>query len=214
MTVTTLGRDQDCSLKNREPDVLGPWFLDPGGWSKTATVSLYFIFPGIYTLSLAWKTQFWAKLLLSFHSRSVKYFQVLQPCDLVLPTCVRSYEHCLWTLFSRLRQSPARGDSSIRLYKLTRFQLMAGGSRCCHEIHVEKNCKVNAFHQLIAAFFNIRIITISLEHKTRLRISQLPLYTLSFYSSLELSTLFLASLPSGTELPFLSLPELTDSFTL
>ncbi|KAL6043348.1 hypothetical protein STEG23_034591, partial [Scotinomys teguina] len=28
------------------------WFLDPGGWSKTATVGLYFIFPGICTLSL------------------------------------------------------------------------------------------------------------------------------------------------------------------
>ncbi|KAL6083601.1 hypothetical protein STEG23_006564 [Scotinomys teguina] len=28
------------------------WFLDPGGWSKTAAVSLYFIFPGICTLSL------------------------------------------------------------------------------------------------------------------------------------------------------------------
>ncbi|KAL6081015.1 hypothetical protein STEG23_029120 [Scotinomys teguina] len=36
MTVTPLGRDQDCSLKNREPDVPAPWFLDPGGWSKTA----------------------------------------------------------------------------------------------------------------------------------------------------------------------------------
>ncbi|KAL6040977.1 hypothetical protein STEG23_035953, partial [Scotinomys teguina] len=44
--------DQDCSLKIREPDVLAPWFLDPGGWSKTAAVSLYFIFPGICTLSL------------------------------------------------------------------------------------------------------------------------------------------------------------------
>ncbi|KAL6070462.1 hypothetical protein STEG23_006049 [Scotinomys teguina] len=52
MTVTPLGRDQDCSLKNREPDVPAPWFLDPGGWSKTAAVSLYFIFPGICTLSL------------------------------------------------------------------------------------------------------------------------------------------------------------------
>ncbi|KAL6039732.1 hypothetical protein STEG23_000344 [Scotinomys teguina] len=52
MTVTPLGRDQDCSLKIREPDVLAPWFLDPGGWSKTAAVSLYFIFPGICTLSL------------------------------------------------------------------------------------------------------------------------------------------------------------------
>ncbi|KAL6094229.1 hypothetical protein STEG23_022143 [Scotinomys teguina] len=52
MTVTPLGRDQDCSLKNREPDGPAPWFLDPGGWSKTAVVSLYFIFPGICTLSL------------------------------------------------------------------------------------------------------------------------------------------------------------------
>ncbi|KAL6070127.1 hypothetical protein STEG23_037925, partial [Scotinomys teguina] len=47
-----LGADEDCSLKIREPDVLATWFLDPGGWSKTATVSLYFIFPGICTLSL------------------------------------------------------------------------------------------------------------------------------------------------------------------
>ncbi|KAL6087153.1 hypothetical protein STEG23_023410, partial [Scotinomys teguina] len=42
----------DCSLKIRELDVPAPWFLDPGGWSKTAMVSLYFIFPGICTLSL------------------------------------------------------------------------------------------------------------------------------------------------------------------
>ncbi|KAL6058832.1 hypothetical protein STEG23_004926, partial [Scotinomys teguina] len=52
MTVTPLGWDQDCSLKIREPEVPAPWFLDPGGWSKTAAVSLYFIFPGICTLSL------------------------------------------------------------------------------------------------------------------------------------------------------------------
>ncbi|KAL6091377.1 hypothetical protein STEG23_027115, partial [Scotinomys teguina] len=52
MTVTPLGRDQDCSLKNREPDVPAPWFLDPGGWSKTTAVRLFFIFPGICTLSL------------------------------------------------------------------------------------------------------------------------------------------------------------------
>ncbi|KAL6087957.1 hypothetical protein STEG23_032154 [Scotinomys teguina] len=55
MTVMPLGRDQDCSLKNREPDVPAPWFLDPGGWSKTAAVSLYFIFPGICTLSLGFQ---------------------------------------------------------------------------------------------------------------------------------------------------------------
>ncbi|KAL6033235.1 hypothetical protein STEG23_004649 [Scotinomys teguina] len=52
MTVTPLGRDQDCSLKIRELYVPVPWFLDPGGWSETATVSLYFVFPGICTLSL------------------------------------------------------------------------------------------------------------------------------------------------------------------
>ncbi|KAL6072043.1 hypothetical protein STEG23_002951, partial [Scotinomys teguina] len=53
MTVTPLGWDQDCSLKIREPEVPAPfWFLDPGGWSKTAAVGLYFIFPGICTLSL------------------------------------------------------------------------------------------------------------------------------------------------------------------
>ncbi|KAL6076473.1 hypothetical protein STEG23_020591, partial [Scotinomys teguina] len=44
--------DQDCSLKNRELDGPAPWFLDPGGWSKTAVVRLFFIFPGICTLSL------------------------------------------------------------------------------------------------------------------------------------------------------------------
>ncbi|KAL6046742.1 hypothetical protein STEG23_017929, partial [Scotinomys teguina] len=52
MTVTPLGRDQDCSLENREPDVLATWFLDPGGWSKSTVVGLFFIFPGICTLSL------------------------------------------------------------------------------------------------------------------------------------------------------------------
>ncbi|KAL6040625.1 hypothetical protein STEG23_028968, partial [Scotinomys teguina] len=52
MTVTPLGRDQDCSLKNRELDGPAPWFLDPGGWSKTAAVRLFFIFPGICTLFL------------------------------------------------------------------------------------------------------------------------------------------------------------------
>ncbi|KAL6051938.1 hypothetical protein STEG23_028101 [Scotinomys teguina] len=53
MTVTPLGWDQDCSLKIREPEVPAPWFLDPEGWSKPAAVRLYFIFPGICTLSLA-----------------------------------------------------------------------------------------------------------------------------------------------------------------
>ncbi|KAL6087251.1 hypothetical protein STEG23_025215 [Scotinomys teguina] len=52
MTVTPLGRDQDCSLKNESRMCRLSWFLDPGGWSKTAAVGLYFIFPGICTLSL------------------------------------------------------------------------------------------------------------------------------------------------------------------
>ncbi|KAL6066104.1 hypothetical protein STEG23_017586 [Scotinomys teguina] len=58
MTVTPLGWDQDCSLKIQEPEVPAPWFLDPGGWSKTAAVNLYFIFPGICTLSLEFKNFF------------------------------------------------------------------------------------------------------------------------------------------------------------
>ncbi|KAL6031174.1 hypothetical protein STEG23_009096 [Scotinomys teguina] len=52
MTVTPLGRDQDCSLKNQERMCRLSWFLDPGGWGKAAAVGLYFIFPGICTLSL------------------------------------------------------------------------------------------------------------------------------------------------------------------
>ncbi|KAL6086073.1 hypothetical protein STEG23_015907, partial [Scotinomys teguina] len=52
MTATPLGQDQDCSLKNREPDV--PALLVPGSWrlEQDAAVRLYFIFPGICTLSL------------------------------------------------------------------------------------------------------------------------------------------------------------------
>ncbi|KAL6090370.1 hypothetical protein STEG23_021807, partial [Scotinomys teguina] len=53
MTVTPLGRDQDCNLKNRELDVRLSWFLDPGGWGKTTAIGLYFIFPGICNLSLS-----------------------------------------------------------------------------------------------------------------------------------------------------------------
>ncbi|KAL6049900.1 hypothetical protein STEG23_019455, partial [Scotinomys teguina] len=36
--------DQDCSLKNQEPDVPLSWFLNPGGWGKAAAVGLYIIF--------------------------------------------------------------------------------------------------------------------------------------------------------------------------
>ncbi|KAL6093405.1 hypothetical protein STEG23_026172 [Scotinomys teguina] len=52
MTVTPLGRDQDCSLKIQEPEVpapFGSWILEVGA---RPPVSLYFIFPGICTLSL------------------------------------------------------------------------------------------------------------------------------------------------------------------
>ncbi|KAL6084895.1 hypothetical protein STEG23_032023 [Scotinomys teguina] len=34
------------------------WFLDPGGWNKTASIELDFIFPGICTLSLEFKNFF------------------------------------------------------------------------------------------------------------------------------------------------------------
>ncbi|KAL6053887.1 hypothetical protein STEG23_003714 [Scotinomys teguina] len=36
-----------------------PWFLDPGAWSKTAAFTLYFIFPGICTLSLVCEELCW-----------------------------------------------------------------------------------------------------------------------------------------------------------
>ncbi|KAL6084273.1 hypothetical protein STEG23_038371 [Scotinomys teguina] len=70
---------KDCSLKIREPDVPAPWFLDPGGWSKTAAVSLYFIFPGICTLSLDSCTSLILKfiyleyLFLAFYPKSICY---------------------------------------------------------------------------------------------------------------------------------------------
>ncbi|KAL6035983.1 hypothetical protein STEG23_038428 [Scotinomys teguina] len=35
------------------------WFLDPGGWGKATTVGLYFIFPGICTLSLLLNSSAW-----------------------------------------------------------------------------------------------------------------------------------------------------------
>ncbi|KAL6083248.1 hypothetical protein STEG23_014630, partial [Scotinomys teguina] len=75
MTVTPLGRDQDCSLKIREPDVPASWFLDPGGWSKTAAVSLYFIFSGICTLSLF-------PDCLNFSGRTIQEGRLQQPGDL------------------------------------------------------------------------------------------------------------------------------------
>ncbi|KAL6045667.1 hypothetical protein STEG23_015753 [Scotinomys teguina] len=88
MTVMPLGQDQDCSLKIREPDVPAPWFLDPGGWSKTAAVSLYFIFPGICTLSLD-KTEISThsfSLLLSF---GAKAFQIYAKT----PVCASKLDH-------------------------------------------------------------------------------------------------------------------------
>ncbi|KAL6030233.1 hypothetical protein STEG23_011453 [Scotinomys teguina] len=44
------------------------WFLDPGGWSKTTAVSLYFIFPGICTLSLIQPLLLLLLLLLLLHA--------------------------------------------------------------------------------------------------------------------------------------------------
>ncbi|KAL6079786.1 hypothetical protein STEG23_023427 [Scotinomys teguina] len=71
MTVTPLGQDQDCSLKNREPDVPASWFLDPEGWSKTAAVNLYFIFSGICKLSLNLTNQDLQSRLLNLESANL-----------------------------------------------------------------------------------------------------------------------------------------------
>ncbi|KAL6091262.1 hypothetical protein STEG23_006396, partial [Scotinomys teguina] len=84
MTVTPLGRDQDCSLKNREPDVLA--LLVPGSWrlGQGAAVGLYFIFPGICTLSLVSvpqnKTPFYYKelpLIISCYTQQQEIDQCL-----------------------------------------------------------------------------------------------------------------------------------------
>ncbi|KAL6036941.1 hypothetical protein STEG23_020683, partial [Scotinomys teguina] len=41
-----------AALRTESRMCLLSWFLDPGGWGKAADVGLYFIFPGICTLSL------------------------------------------------------------------------------------------------------------------------------------------------------------------
>ncbi|KAL6039083.1 hypothetical protein STEG23_023347 [Scotinomys teguina] len=84
---------KDCSLKIREPEVPAPWFLDPGGWSKTATVSLYFIFPGICTLSLNPNITMQISVILS-----------LQEWDANGITCCASFGEELFQLYQSLTQ--------------------------------------------------------------------------------------------------------------
>ncbi|KAL6082267.1 hypothetical protein STEG23_013104 [Scotinomys teguina] len=89
MTVTPLGRDQDCSLKNREPDVLT--LLVPGSWrlEQGAVVGLYFIFPGICTLSLVLEP------LYKKHANKVMLqlktlrFPIPTKDTVMVPTCTR-----------------------------------------------------------------------------------------------------------------------------
>ncbi|KAL6093193.1 hypothetical protein STEG23_016117 [Scotinomys teguina] len=71
--------DQDCSLKIRELDVPVPWFLDPGGWSKTIAVSLYFIFPGMCTLSLEVNVQLLGIGTLSQVKQSARWLECIGP---------------------------------------------------------------------------------------------------------------------------------------
>ncbi|KAL6082300.1 hypothetical protein STEG23_021455 [Scotinomys teguina] len=51
----TIHRTRTAALRTESRMCWLFWFLDPGGWSKTAVVRLYFIFPGICTLSLVFK---------------------------------------------------------------------------------------------------------------------------------------------------------------
>ncbi|KAL6035633.1 hypothetical protein STEG23_036469 [Scotinomys teguina] len=99
MTVTPLGRDQDCSLKIREPDVPAPWFLDPGGWSKTAAVSLSFIFPGICTLSLAQREYYGG------NKKNIKdYLASMEPTVLDLGKLQGVHDTvCIWSEGTTLR---------------------------------------------------------------------------------------------------------------
>ncbi|KAL6087174.1 hypothetical protein STEG23_007697 [Scotinomys teguina] len=59
------------------------WFLDPGGWSKTAAVGLYFIFPGICTLSLISKYDILIAInLVVKNDAELSFFQLLGLCDI------------------------------------------------------------------------------------------------------------------------------------
>ncbi|KAL6084927.1 hypothetical protein STEG23_036236, partial [Scotinomys teguina] len=55
--VISTGGTRTGALRAESRMCLLSWFLDPGGWSKAATVGLYFIFPGICTLSLTQGTE-------------------------------------------------------------------------------------------------------------------------------------------------------------
>ncbi|KAL6033750.1 hypothetical protein STEG23_007739, partial [Scotinomys teguina] len=46
------GGTRTAALRTKSRMCRLSWFLDPGGWSKATAVGLYFIFPGICTLSL------------------------------------------------------------------------------------------------------------------------------------------------------------------
>ncbi|KAL6032068.1 hypothetical protein STEG23_001546, partial [Scotinomys teguina] len=96
------------------------WFLDPGGWSKTAAVRLYFIFPGICTLSLRLKvliiqvvcyfsecyhkTLGWSKY--SFNTQPNLYSTFSQPTR-VTPTCTRQHQSILKSVDLGTRHSKA-----------------------------------------------------------------------------------------------------------
>ncbi|KAL6059738.1 hypothetical protein STEG23_009660 [Scotinomys teguina] len=63
MNVDQQGTDKIKQLATveRVPELSKPGNqIDPGGWSKAAAVGLYFIFPGICTLSLFKKVFFYA----------------------------------------------------------------------------------------------------------------------------------------------------------
>ncbi|KAL6036198.1 hypothetical protein STEG23_024931, partial [Scotinomys teguina] len=52
MSPEKMSRTRTAALRTESRMCQLSWFLDPGGWSKAAAVGLYFIFPGICTLSL------------------------------------------------------------------------------------------------------------------------------------------------------------------
>ncbi|KAL6033892.1 hypothetical protein STEG23_019611 [Scotinomys teguina] len=58
------------------------WFLDPAGWGKAAAVRLYFIFPGICTLSLNSGLECATVLSVSCKLEpGHQYFEIIFPID-------------------------------------------------------------------------------------------------------------------------------------
>ncbi|KAL6036674.1 hypothetical protein STEG23_021821, partial [Scotinomys teguina] len=100
------------------------WFLDPGGWSKTAVVELYFIFPGICTLSLEFKNFFACMMndiILEIYDLPKSYLA----CTLLTFTLIIHTAFKYWFMHKKiLSLESANQDLQNRLLNLESANLM------------------------------------------------------------------------------------------